>query len=170
MRYRPAIILYLIVLTNFSPSVAGPVFTWVDQEGVTHFSESPPADTSIQPRQLDVLPPTDAGSAVVDDYYSIANQAERMEARRLERLEAAAARLRAQADAIRAATEAQAAKQAADNDNTGSIQYYPLPAYPYYRGHQRRPHRRNPHYRAHTGQPEPAPPPRRLNKPIRTTR
>lgn len=154
MDYRTALIIYVIVLIPFSSAVSEPVFTWVDQEGVTHFSESPPEDDSVQPTQLEILPPTDAGSGVVDDYYSVANQAERMEARRLERLEAAAARFRAEADAIRAATEARAAEQAADNEYPDNTYYYPLPAYPYHPGHRRPLHRRKPHFPGHAPEPK----------------
>lgn len=153
MDYRPTLILYALVLIPFSSAVSEPVFTWVDQEGVTHFSESPPEDDSVQPTQLEILPPTAADSGIVDDYYSVANQAERMEARRLERLEAAAARFRAEADAIRAAAEARAAEQAADNEYTDSTHYYPLPAYPYHPGHRRPLHRRKPHISGHSPEP-----------------
>jgi len=164
MHYRPIHILYLIVIIPFSSAISEPVFTWVDQEGVTHFSESPPEDASIQPTQLEVLPPTDAGSVATDNYYSVANQAERMEARRLERLEAAAERFRAEADAIRAANEARTAEQTADNNDTGNTYYYPLPRYPYTPGHRRPPHHRNPYLPAHPTEPEHPPHPRRINK------
>jgi hypothetical protein len=110
---------------------AGPVYTWVDPHGVTHFSETPPPDPAIQPDMIDLTslpPPSD-----YDDYYSVIRQAERMETRRLENEKLEAERLQAEAEARRARIEAEAAMQPPDAyADEGSVY---LPAYPYYPGY-----------------------------------
>jgi hypothetical protein len=115
-------------------AVAGTVYTWVDAQGVTHFSETPPPDPSVQPAMIDLMslpppPPTDD-----DDYYSVIRQAERMERRRLENEKLEAERQQAEAETLRARREAEAAMQPPPDSYTDTDSVY-LPAYPYYPGY-----------------------------------
>jgi hypothetical protein len=120
---------FLVLLVVFSTSSAAPVFTWVDSRGITYFSDRPPADESVSARLIEVLPPPPPGIPVDADFYSVINQAQRMEARRLEREKLIAERLQAEAEADRARAEALAADQPVilyDNEPDGYIfPYYP---------------------------------------------
>lgn len=87
------------------------VYKWTDAQGVTHYSEVPPSADNVKRIELAADPPT---ASPPQDYYSIANQARRLEQQRLERerleAELEAARLRAQRnDAQQAAAQAAAA-------------------------------------------------------------
>jgi hypothetical protein len=112
---------------------AGAVYSWVDPNGVTHFSETPPPDPGVQPAMIELRPVPTPPSPEYDDYYSVIRQAERMERRRLENEKLEAERLQAEAEAMRARREAEAAMQApaayADDDSGY------LPVYPYYPGY-----------------------------------
>jgi hypothetical protein len=91
---RSAVRLLAVLLLVFAWSAAGTaaeVFRWVDEGGVTHFSESPPEQDAQDLQTLefsDPAPPSDPEN----DYYSIANQSKRMEAMRAEREKAQAER------------------------------------------------------------------------------
>lgn len=66
----------------FSTANAADIFKWVDEDGVTHFSQTPPeSGTQSQTLEMPVFPPPAQNPA--DDYYSIANQAKRLETSRL---------------------------------------------------------------------------------------
>jgi hypothetical protein len=128
---------------------AGAVYTWVDANGVTHFSETPPPDPSVRPAMIDLRPlppPSD-----YDDYYSVIRQAERMERRRMENEKLEAERLQAEAEIMRARREAEAAMQPppdsyADTDSV-YLPVYPYPAYgPGYGGKRWRPGERPEHW------------------------
>ena len=56
------------------------VYTWIDDSGTTHFSETPPANTTVDVELLEVLPASGAGpnTATDDGFYSVINQVERM--------------------------------------------------------------------------------------------
>lgn len=62
-----------------SSACAATVHTWVDADGVRHYSDAPPADGK-EARQIEIedAPPRPAG----DDYYSIVNQWNRTRAER----------------------------------------------------------------------------------------
>jgi hypothetical protein len=109
---------------------AGPVYTWVDEAGVTHFSEKPPADSAIEAMQINLpaIPPT--GPALASDYYSILRQAERMQESRLERERVRAKLLQAEAEAKRAKAAAAATGQVVPGNDYDNNVYYP--AFPYY--------------------------------------
>lgn len=71
------------VLTAFT-AVAQPVYRWTDASGEVHFSDRPPAGAVQHPlEQVEVAPLPAAPQT--DDYYSVVNQARRMEEQRLER-------------------------------------------------------------------------------------
>jgi hypothetical protein len=124
----PCVITMYIVLLLAAPAVtSAQVYTWIDEDGVTHFSESPSEDSSITIEQVEILPPPSAGNTVDENFYSVVNQANRMEARRLENMKIIAERQQAEAETKRAIAEAQSAKQSPYQD-TGDSRYYP--AYP----------------------------------------
>jgi hypothetical protein len=120
---------FLALLVALSTSSAAPVFTWVDSRGITYFSDTPPTDESVSVNQVEVLPPPAAGMPVDADFYSVVNQAQRMETRRLLSEKLTAERLQAEAEASRARAEALAAEQPVilyDNEPGGYIfPYYP---------------------------------------------
>jgi hypothetical protein len=72
---------------------AAPVYRWVDEGGVVHFGDEPPPDGAGAVERVEVEP---GSPAAADDYYSVVNQARRMEAQRLER-----ERHRAEVEALR---------------------------------------------------------------------
>jgi hypothetical protein len=133
----------LPILLTLSASFAGAaqVYTWVDDSGVTHFSETPPAAQVSETQLIEITPSATPASVADDDFYSVVNQADRMEARRLENEKLAAEKKQANAEASKARAEAAAIQQGAYNDNVSdSSRYYP--AYPYY-----------PRYGHHPGRP-----------------
>ncbi len=46
------------------PAIAGDIYTWVDKDGVTHYSQQPPEQSLQEPKQLkaDALEPAKIGS------------------------------------------------------------------------------------------------------------
>jgi len=124
-----------------SSSYAGPVYTWSDAAGITHFSDKPPADETLDVHQFDYQQPAVSGGSLDDDYYSIARQLERMEARRLASEAMTIERLRAQAEADRAQAEARAAESSDSQDVPEEVRYL----YPYFPHPGLRPPYRYPH-------------------------
>jgi hypothetical protein len=141
----------LILLLAFSLAGAGEIFTWVDASGITHFSETAPDEAATGVAEVE-LPPAPTGVPDTgENYYSVINQAARMEARRLENEKLRAERLQAEAEARKARAEEQAALEAARQAaSLEEPRYYPLYThYPRY-GHRPWKHRpRHPdrHYR-----------------------
>jgi len=123
-----------LALVALSVAFAGPVYTWVDEAGVTHYSETPPADTSVETRQIEVASDPVTTPAQDDDHYSILNQAERMEKSRLENERVKTELLQATAEANRAKAAAAAASQPDPDAGNDSNVYYPT--YPYYYGNR----------------------------------
>jgi hypothetical protein len=129
---------FLVLLTALSTSSAGVVYTWVDDNGVTYFSDTPPTDESISVVLIEDLTPPATGMAMDEDYYSVVNQARRMETQRLLSEKLMAERLQAEAEANQARAGASDALQP-------TIVYDDWPGgyiYPYYpRHHYRHPHK-----------------------------
>ena len=77
-----AILLYLASVPVFAESV----HKWVDEKGVTHYSDHGPASSTVQVTLIEV-PATYSTTAtnVEKDYYSITNQWMRLHQERLER-------------------------------------------------------------------------------------
>ena len=147
----PRIITLYIVLLLAAPAVgSAQVYTWIDNNGITNFSESPPVDDSISIEQIENLPPPSAGNTTDENFYSVVNQANRMEARRLENMKIIAERQQAEAETKRAIAEARAAKQSAYQDNN-SAPYFPaypvIPRYGYGRPGYARPGHGQPGYK-----------------------
>lgn len=133
---RKSITLGACCLALALPAHAGEqiVFTWVDADGVTHFSETPPQDTAIETYQIKLEPPPAAGPVQNADHYSVINQVQRMQQSRLESEKVKTERLQAEAEAKRAAAASQPYVSSGDDD---SDRYYPVyPAYPYYYGYR----------------------------------
>jgi len=127
MKTSHAITVYTVLLLAALPVGSTQIYTWIDDRGITNFSESPPGDDSISVEQLEILPPPSAGNTTDENFYSVVNQANRMETRRLENMKIRAERQQAEAETKRAAAEARAIKQDPYQDNNNA-RYYP--AYP----------------------------------------
>jgi hypothetical protein len=142
---------FLVLLTVFSGSSAGPVYRWVDGNGITWFSDLPPPDEFNSVHLIQDLPPPAPATPVDGDFYSVINQARRMETQRLLNEKLRAERLQAEAEARRALAETLAAQQPV-------ILYENQPglyAYPYYpRNHHRHPGRHPHHKPGWPGRPE----------------
>lgn len=134
----------LIPATAAGEAVA---YKWTDASGTIHYGDSPPAASAAQRIEL---PPAPAAADTRGHYYSIANQAWRLEQQRLQR-----ERLHAEAQAARSRTKRQAAQEAAA---LAAAEFYqqqssqPRPAYapvPIVRHHHHHhpPLKRHPHER-----------------------
>ncbi|MDA0824149.1 MAG: DUF4124 domain-containing protein, partial [Proteobacteria bacterium] len=91
-------LLCMLLCSIVSPVLAGTIHSWVDGDGVTHFSDSPPAVAVEGATTLvlnDVPPSVDEASS---DYYSIVNQWQRMSAERDKKTATSLARARIRAD------------------------------------------------------------------------
>ncbi|MEN8107298.1 MAG: DUF4124 domain-containing protein [Pseudomonadota bacterium] len=120
-----------------SVSAAGTVYSWTDDEGVTHFSETPPDDAAIETRRIEVQTTPAIQSSVDNDYFSVINQARRMQQSRLESEQVRTGRLQAEAEVRKASAEATAANRSYDDDDYyRNRTYYPLYGYPYRPGHR----------------------------------
>ena len=67
------------------PAYAGVVHKWVDEKGITHYSDEAPISDTSEMTQIELPRTTQATAGAQDDYYSIANQWERMLKERLNR-------------------------------------------------------------------------------------
>jgi hypothetical protein len=78
----------LLASAGFGCAQADAIHKWVDARGVTHYSDRPPATAAIQTTQLDIDTGRDSAASSTgnpDDYYSIANQWQRMSQEGLQR-------------------------------------------------------------------------------------
>ncbi|MAT64412.1 MAG: hypothetical protein CMN57_02055 [Gammaproteobacteria bacterium] len=122
---------------------AGPVYTWRDADGGTHYSDTaPPAHLDYQ--TLELPPPPPAQPAAAGDYRAVLDVAERLQAARLER-----ERLRLERE--QAAVEALQTRQATAPGDDAPRDSAPWLVFP----HPLRPHP-GPHVRPH---PHPDQPP-----------
>lgn len=64
---------------------AGTVHTWVDEDGVTHFSDEPPESQQVDVTVLEVPENFPQPAAADEDYYSIVNQWQRAQEERMAR-------------------------------------------------------------------------------------
>ena len=80
------------------PAYAGVVHKWVDEKGITHYSDEAPVANISEMMQIESPSNTQATAGTQGDYYSIANQWERMHKERLER-----AKLKLEQDRLKAA-------------------------------------------------------------------
>jgi len=124
------LLIKVILLCNIClPAAATTVLRWVDADGVTHFSDTPPVDNAEVVTELefrDSLP-----TVAEDDYYSIANQWNRMREEREAKTKLALekAKIRLSESAATAYTE----------PVEDYATYYPAYIFPYRRHHTHRP-------------------------------
>jgi len=137
-RKATALAASLLLAAPLIPAFAGAIFTWVDKDGVTHFSESPPENSSVKARQIEVEPVPVVGNTGGDDYYSVVQQLERMQKRRLENERARLESLQAETAARQAeAATAKAQEQENRDEPAPAIVYpVPVPVHPPYRHDQ----------------------------------
>jgi hypothetical protein len=77
----------MLAVVPMQSAVAAEVYTWVDAEGVTHFSQLPPRDESVQAQTIELAPtPASAEPSPAASIIELANQ---LEAARLAREQAA---------------------------------------------------------------------------------
>lgn len=128
----------LVLLWLAARSIAAVIYTWTDAAGITHYSETPPPDPSLQARPIE-LPEPPPVMQTPGDYYSVVNQLNRMQTRRLENEKLIAERKRAEAEARRAVAEAEAQQQEEEYQEAVP-EYYPVyPLYGYRPRHGRHP-------------------------------
>jgi hypothetical protein len=166
---RPCLAILLTLPLSFAS--AAQVYRWVDDSGVTHFSETPPPQNEHDTQVIDIapaLPPaSDNANTGDDDFYSVINQADRMEARRLENERLAAEKEQAKTEASRTRAEAAAIQQTPAIDSAdNNSRYYPVyPYYPRYGHHPGRPgHGAKPEHPVHPVAPQPRNPRTSLGK------
>jgi hypothetical protein len=133
-------ILFILLLAAAAPASAGQAYTWTDSEGVTHFSESLPAEVAGEAERVDLPPAPVTPSLPPDRYKSISNQASRMQADRLKREQARDKRRLIEAKRQQARTDAENAEMY--EQSSGYSYIYP---YPYWYGPRPR-HPRRHHY------------------------
>jgi len=156
MNMRTGLFLPFFLLLPAAQISAEQAYTWVDEYGTTHFSETPPHDEAINAEQINLLPAPSAGNISDSDFYSVVNQADRMEKNRLESERLAAERSLTEAEAKKASAEAQAAEQTSNRQNTQEdTRYYPV--YPFYGNHGGRPGYGNKPHPGKPGRPEQIP-------------
>ena len=130
MSMRAVYFLSVLLVLPFTQSKAEQAYTWTDHNGTRHFSEDPPHDESINAAQIELLPAPSAGNIGGDnDFYSVSNQADRMEKKRLANEKLIAARLQAEAEARKAAAAAETTPPSTGTNNTQEYTSY-FPGYP----------------------------------------
>ena len=141
MKIRATCLLTTLLLLPAAGFSAEQAYTWTDENGTRHFSEEPPFDETIPAKKIDLLPAPSAGTIGGDsDYYSVANQADRMEKKRLESEKLTAERLQAEIEASKASSEAETTVQTPDQENAqGYTNIYPRYPKQFNNGPQHRP-------------------------------
>ncbi|MEN8205742.1 MAG: DUF4124 domain-containing protein [Pseudomonadota bacterium] len=166
MKQTTGICLSILLSLPVSFTSAARVYTWVDDAGVTHFSEVPPPGPATDIQLVNIQPPPAPTNAPDDDFYSVVNQAERMERSRLANEKLIAEKRQADAEASKARAEAAAAQQRSYRSSNDNTRYYP--AYPYYPGYGHHPgrpgHGHKPVHPVYPGQARPRNPRTSLGK------
>ena len=141
MNIRATCLLTTLLLLPAAGFSAEQAYTWTDENGTRHFSEEPPFDETIPAKKIDLLPAPSAGTVGGDDdYYSVANQADRMEKKRLENEKLTAERLQAEIEASKASSEAPTTLQTPDQENAQEYtKIYPRYPKQFYKGPQHAP-------------------------------
>jgi hypothetical protein len=141
MKQTTVIYLSLLLTLPASLASAAQAYTWVDDAGITHFSETPPPDPATDTQLVNIQPPPTPANVPTGDFYSVINQAERMERSRLANEKLAAEKKQADAEASKARAEAAALQRRLyDNSTNDDTRYYPVyPYYPRYGHHPGRP-------------------------------
>ncbi len=105
----------LALLAATSPALGGEIYRWVDEQGVTNFSELPPEDPGQTARVLHLEPLSTVPSV---DVNALLEVAERLEASRLAREQARAAQRQASREARRQ-----------EQETSPAITAYPSPVF-----------------------------------------
>lgn len=140
--------LVLLALVGWHSAQAAAIHKWVDEQGLTHYSDEPPQQSQTPVTQLQIETGTatqqSAEGAAPDDYYSIANQWQRMQQESQQRQQRELQR----AELKRAVQPAAPAGDYRENRKTRYVAAYP-----------RRHHRRRGHYPPieHYSSPPPSP-------------
>ena len=139
--YCKPIVLVTLLLNAFGWAHAGSVHKWIDESGVTHYSDQAPAPDSAEVKEL-IVSDVYSSPSYEEDYYSVTNQWARMREERLERkkLQIEKAKLKAEQQA----TQPQVVYIDEEDDRQGSVYY---PAYGFgHHGFINRHYRRSNHY------------------------
>ena len=148
----PCFILPLVFLASQN-ATAGKVYKWTDEEGITHFSDEPPVNTTITDTQeinIDIY----ANDNVDPDEYSIINQADRMAERRRKVTEERLAKKRLHLEEKRLALELEQYRQNEVYSEQVGYQpvYYSTYQQPYFYRQPRFARQRFAHHRGNTHQ------------------
>ncbi|MGH8119962.1 MAG: DUF4124 domain-containing protein [Gammaproteobacteria bacterium] len=124
---RATCLMLALALLASQEALAVKVYQWTDEEGVVHYSDTPPPEDAVAEISEIELFDT-AGSTADPDEYSIVNQLERMTAWRRQAEEDRRAWKQLQLEEERLALE-QKSYQPPDEASTDT--YYPVAYYPY---------------------------------------
>jgi hypothetical protein len=83
--YMNIFITLLLIVANTGIASADQIYKWTDSDGLTHYSEAPPLALTESVTILGINISGHHGNIGQDDYYSIVNQARRMEESRLKK-------------------------------------------------------------------------------------
>lgn len=148
---RSRLLVTLLVCCATPPAFAVGVHKWVDEEGVTHYSDEAPEATETTLIDLPDPVIVSSGAGDNEDYYSISKQWERMNRERLEREKLALEKAKIEA----ARQPPPPSRVYVENSGQDRI----IPVYRDFRFHKARGHRR--HYRSYRDpgirRPMPAP-------------
>ncbi len=75
---------FLLSSCIFLPVSAAVVHKWVDEKGVTHYSDAAPETSATAVTKIDMRNREPAKTSVANDYYSIKNQWQRLHKERME--------------------------------------------------------------------------------------
>jgi hypothetical protein len=121
------------------------IHKWVDEHGVTHYSDEPPTAQSAETTKIRIPRVSASTEPSADHYYSIANQWNRMHRERLER-----EKLRLQAEQARAAAKPEITNVYVNERDPGyRVVYGGYYHKKRYRGHKRPNNRSAYTYRGH---------------------
>lgn len=114
-----------VILLNAGPAMAAKIYQWTDDEGVVHFSDTPPA-TGAPADIQEIEYMTFASEHVDSDEYSIINQLERMAEWRRQTEEERLAQRQLQLEEKRLAREQNSYRL---NAGVSTSSYYPATYY-----------------------------------------
>ncbi len=143
MTVRPLILGIFAVFLPLSQAVANDVaYKWVDENGVTNFSDKPPATVnSVQGSVEHIALPGDFAVPTdpAEDYYSISNQWKRLNEERIAREKVALERERIRIERTRAELAEKAAATPYYEDTARYVVYGGVPGFvyprPFFTGH-----------------------------------
>ena len=129
---RTTCLLLALALLASQQAVAVTVYQWTDEEGVVHYSDTPPSDEEVTSEVNDFVLFDYEGDEVVGDEYSIVNQLERMTEWRRQAEEDRRAWRQLQLEEERLAQEQQYFQPVAEvsTDSYLPYNYYPSSYYP----------------------------------------